>query len=145
MTESSAPSNAAETVADADADKREKVCRQTIIRFGTAWAAGDVDGLMSLMSDEPRYRGSTGPDPGNEFVGSEQVRAAFERIAGPNAGSEPPTPAPPPEMYFFGNRALAFWRLKFPGSDREVEGVDVMTFTNDGRIAVKDAYRKAFS
>ena len=66
MTESSAPSNSAETVADADADKREKVCRQTIIRFGTAWAAGDVDGLMSLMSDEPRYRGSTGPDPGNE-------------------------------------------------------------------------------
>ena len=144
MTKSSALSNAAETSSEENAAKYEQVCRQTIIRFGNAWAAGDVDGLMSLMSDEPRYRGSTGPEPGNEFVGVEQVRAAFERIAGPNAGSTPTKPAPPPEMYFFGNRALAFWRLKFPGSDREVEGVYVMTFTNNGRIAVKDAYRKAF-
>lgn len=145
MTEAIAPSNAAETFADASADEREQICRETIIRFGAAWAADDVDGLMSLMGDEPRYRGSTGPEPGTEFVGSEQVRAALERIAGPNAGSAPSKPAPPPEMYFFEDRALAFWRLKFPGSDREVEGVDVMTFTDDGRIAVKDAYRKAFS
>ena len=47
-------------------------------------------------------------------------------------------------MYFFADRALVFWRLVLPGSDREVDGVDVMTFTDDGRIAVKDAYRKAF-
>jgi hypothetical protein len=129
----------------ASSDEREQICRETVTRFGAAWAAGDVDGLMREMSDEPIYRGSTGPEPGTIIVGSEQVRAAFERIAGPNARSAPATPAPPPEMYFFEDRALAFWRLKFPGSDSEVEGVDVMTFTNDGRISVKDAYRKAFS
>ncbi len=145
MAEAIARSKTAETLADASSGERDKSRRETIIRFGSAWAAGDVDGLMSLMSDQPRYRGSTGPEPGIEFVGSEQVRAAFERIAGPNAGSPPAEPAPPPEMYFFEDRALAFWRLKFPGSDCLVEGVDVMTFTDDGRIAVKDAYRKAFS
>ena len=50
-----------------------------------------------------------------------------------------------PQMYFFEDRALVFWSLVLPGSDREVDGVDVMTFTDDERIAVKDAYCKAFS
>ena len=66
-------------------------------------------------------------------------------MAGGNAGSEPAEPAPPPQMYFFADRALVFWSLVLPGSDSEVDGVDVITFTDDGCIAVKNAYRKVFS
>ena len=127
---------------DASPGEWEHVCRETLTHFSAAWAVGDVDTLISLMSDDPIYKGSTGPEPGTVFVGREQVRAALERMAGGNRGSEA---APPPQMYFFADRAMVFWRLVLPGSDSEVDGVDVMTFTNDGRIAVKDAYRKAFS
>ena len=142
--ESIDPSNTAHTVADTSPSERERICRETLIRFSAAWAVGDVDALLSLMSDEPIYKGSTGPEPGTVFAGREQVRAALQRMAGGNAGSAPAEPAPPPEMYFFADRALVFWRLVLPGSASAVDGVDVMTFTDDGRIAVKDAYRKAF-
>ena len=50
-------------------------------------------------------------------------------------------------MYFFADKALVFWHLSLraaDGSASEVDGVDVLSFTDDGRIAVKDAYGKAF-
>ena len=145
MNETIDTSTAVHRLADASPDEREQVHRETLLRFSAAWAAGDVDALLGLMADDPIYKGSTGPEPGTVFAGREQVRAALEKMAGGNRGSEPAEPAPPPQMYFFGDRALVYWSLKLPGSDSEVDGVDVMTFTDDGRIAVKDAYRKAFS
>jgi beta-alanine degradation protein BauB len=126
----------------------EHARRETLLRFSAAWAAGDVDTLLSLMSDEPIYRGSTGPGPGTSYTGREEVRAALQRMVGANAGTKPPAPTPPPLMHFFDDRALVFWRLRLPGAGgtmNDVDGVDVLTFTDDGRIAVKDAYRKAFS
>lgn len=137
-----------QTIGSIDSKAREQVRQETLLRFGTAWAAGDVETLLSLMSDEPVYKGSTGPGPGTTYTGRDQVRAAFQRMVGANAGSAPPAPAPPPQMYLFEDRALVFWRLTLPGASggiSEVDGVDVITFTEDGRIAVKDAYRKAFS
>lgn len=123
--------------------------RKTLELFSAAWSRGDVDSLLSLMGDEPVYKGSTGAGPGTLYSGREQVRAAFEKIAGGNAGAdEPLPPATPPEMYFFSNRALVYWSLMLPGADgspQQVDGVDIIEFTDDGRIAVKDAYRKSFS
>lgn len=129
----------------------EEKHRNTITAFSAAWEAGDVDTLLSLMGDKPVYRGSTGAGPGTEFVGKEEVGALLQRMVGSNSASDKnknASPAAPPEMYFFGNRALVYWRIPFPdanGNPTEVDGVDVMTFTDDGRIAVKDAYRKAFA
>lgn len=122
---------------------------QTLARFSAAWGAGDVDGLLQLMSDEPVYKGSTGPCPGTVYVGRDNVRRAFERMVGRahNQAEGSDATAAPPEAYFFGDRALVFWCLALPDADgslSDVEGVDVITFTEDGRIAVKDAYRKAF-
>ena len=123
--------------------------QKTLECFSAAWSKGDVDTLLGLMSEEPVYKGSTGEKPGTVFIGREKVRVAFERMAGPNANSTGETaPTTPPEMYFFADRALVFWRLSLPDADgllQEVDGVDVITFTDDGRIAVKDAYRKAFA
>ena len=129
----------------------EEKHRKTIAAFTAAWKAGEVDTLLSLMSDEPVYKGSTGSGPGTIFVGKEEVRTILQRMVGSNSASDkdnnaPPTP--PPEMYFFGNRALVYWRITLPDADGnavEVDGVDVITFSDDGRIAIKDAYRKAFS
>lgn len=123
--------------------------RKTLERFSAAWSKGDVITLLGLMSEEPVYKGSTGEKPGTVFRGREQVRVVLERMAGPNANSDEETaPITPPEMYFFADRALVYWRLSLPDTDgllKEVDGVDVITFTDDGRIAVKDAYRKAFA
>lgn len=122
----------------------EQSCRETVARFSTAWARGDVETLLSLMSDDPVYKGSTGDGPGTCYRGREAVRAAFGRMVSPASSDELP---PPAEMYFFADRALVFWQLDLAGPDgskRKVDGVDVLTFTADGRIAMKDAYRKAF-
>jgi hypothetical protein len=124
---------------------KEQRQRETLARFSAAWSTGDVNTLLELMSDEPVYKGSTGPEPGTVCSGRDAVRAAFERMTAGNKSAVPGTPQPPPESYFFGNRALVYWRLALPGAATEVSGVDVLTFTDDGRIAVKDAYRKAFS
>ena len=40
----------------------EELQRRTLTAFSAAWDAGDVDTLLSLMSDNPVYRGSTGPE-----------------------------------------------------------------------------------
>lgn len=123
--------------------------RKTLELFSAAWSRGDVDTLLSLMGDEPVYKGSTGARPGTLYRGREEVRAVLEKMAGGNAGAdEPSAPAPAPEMYFFANRALVYWNLMLPGADgspQPVDGVDIIEFTDDGRIAVKDAYRKSFS
>lgn len=123
--------------------------RKILELFSAAWSRGDVDSLLNLMGDEPVYKGSTGAGPGTLCSGREEVRAAFEKMTKENAGAdEPLPPATPPEMYFFSNRALVFWSLRLPGADgspRQVDGVDIIEFTDDGRIAVKDAYRKSFS
>ncbi|MDE0157098.1 MAG: nuclear transport factor 2 family protein [Gammaproteobacteria bacterium] len=123
--------------------------RKTLELFSAAWSRGDIDSLLNLMGDEPVYKGSTGAGPGTFYSGREEVRAAFEKMAGGNAGAcEPLTPATSPEMYFFSNRALVYWNLVLPGADgspQRVDGVDIIEFTGDGRISVKDAYRKSFS
>ena len=123
--------------------------RKTLELFSAAWGRGDVDTLLSLMADEPVYKGSTGAMPGTLYRGREEVRTVLEKMAGGNAGTDVASaPAPPPEMYFFANRALVYWNLMLPGADgspQPVDGVDIIEFTDDGRIAVKDAYRKSFS
>jgi hypothetical protein len=127
-----------------------EICKKTLASFSAAWVAGDVDKLVSLMSDDPIYKGSTGPNPGTSYSGRENIHAAFKRMVPSNVSADKKGKvSEPPQMYFFDDyRALVFWRLTFPnpeGDTSEVDGIDIMTFTNDGRIAVKDAYRKAFS
>jgi len=119
---------------------------ETLRRFAEAWGKGDVDTLMSLMTENPTYRASTGAGPGAVYQGRDEVRAAFSRMLGgaPQSANPPP---PAAEVAFFGNRALAFWKLPFrspDGTPAIVEGVDVMTFDERGRIAIKDAYRKSW-
>ncbi len=139
--------NEASEILDGDAAKSMQERRETVLRFGAAWSAGDVETLLSLMSDEPVYKGSAGPGPGTAYNGRDQVRTAFQRMVGGNTPPAPNTPVPPPRMHFFGEHALVYWNLNLPGPDgttSKVDGIDVLTFAPDGRIAIKDAYRKAF-
>jgi len=111
----------------------------TIEKFSRAWARGDIDGLMTLMSDAPLYKTSSG----STFEGREAVREGLLKICRP---AEPTaSPAPPPRLCFFDDKCLSYWSLKLPcpdGEPRWIEGIDVISFDSDGKIRIKDAYRK---
>jgi len=117
----------------------------TVEQFCQAWDAGDVDALMELMSDNPTYRASTGPEPGRTYSGVDEVRAGFGSVIEAESSSPPPQ-SRPAEIFAFDDRALSFWSYEVDrdgGSASLVEGIDVWSF-DGSRIAVKDAYRKAF-
>jgi hypothetical protein len=117
----------------------ETEMRATMERFSHAWACGNIDALMALMSDAPVYRTSGGAT----FEGSTAVREGFARICRPADPAAPP--APPSRLVFFDDQCLSYWTLSLPGADgelREVDGIDVIGFDSNGRIRIKDAYRK---
>jgi len=125
------------TVAISNLGTAEEFCR--------AWDAGDVDALMAVMSDNPTYRASTGLEPGRTYSGVHEVRAGFAAVIAAE-NSSLPVPSSPREVLAVDDRALSFWSYavgRDDGSASVVEGIDVWTF-DDGRIAVKDAYRKSF-
>lgn len=110
--------------------------------FNEAWNRHDIDALMSFMADDCVFQAVAGPDEvGRRFVGRAAVREGFEAawrtfpdaqwtdgvhfVAGDRGVSE---------STFRGTRAADGLRV-------EARMVDVFTF-RDGRIAVKDAYRK---
>ena len=150
MNKSTNDSQTSTTIPNTELNELNKIRQETLASFSAAWNAGDVDTLLSLMGDEPVYKGSTGPGPGTINVGIDEVGAYLERMVGGNSASDTSTnTAPPPPMYFIDDdRALVFWSIKLPNAEGvfvDVDGVDILTFTDDGRIAIKDAYRKAFT
>lgn len=124
--------------------------RSLVHEFNTAWAAGDIDGLMAVMSKDPVYRASTGPDSGTGYRGRHAVEGGFRAIlSNEAAASEAAASEVVPQsgdVHIFGDRGISFWAYHTAhpaGGKRVVEGVDVRTFS-EGKIFEKDAYRKAF-
>ncbi len=109
--------------------------------FIDAWNDHDVEALMSMMSDDCRYFSSAGNSAsGNAFHGRESVRAGyaaiFETYTDAHWGDA--------QHAVWGQRGYSEWTFTGTSQDGarvEVRGCDLFTFT-DGRIAVKDSYRK---
>ncbi len=110
--------------------------RQTMSAFTAAWSRGDIDGLMTLFGEDPLYRTSSGI----AFKGRASLREGLVKMCQPSDDAA----AAEPTMHLFGRCCLIYWRLELANGDRRdmVDGVDVITFDNDGLITVKDAYRK---
>ena len=110
-------------------------------RFADAWNRHDLDALMSMMTDDCVFEASAGPDVnGQRSEGRDAVRAAyaavFETFPDAHWGN--------PRHAVFGDRGVSQWT--FTGTQRdgrrvEVTGCDLFTL-RDGRIAVKNSYRK---
>lgn len=139
------------TVADLEAISIQRYARRrsALAAFSDAWRRRDIDALLSVMSPEPTYRGSTGPLPGTSFFGVDEVRAGLSKMLGgdpvPRLACDPEPVAP--QAWYVADRAITFWSLPFTNADgtvTEVPGVDLLTFDADDRIQLKDAYRKAF-
>jgi steroid delta-isomerase-like uncharacterized protein len=111
--------------------------------FTDAWNRHDIDALMSFMTDDCVFQTAAGAERcGARHAGREAVRAAFAQawttfpdaqwINGRHWVSES------------GERGVSEWTFtgtKADGTRVEADGCDLFTF-RDGRIAVKNAFRK---
>jgi steroid delta-isomerase-like uncharacterized protein len=110
-------------------------------RFADAWNRHDIDALMSMMTDDCVFQASAGPQAdGQRSEGTEAVRAAYAAVfaAFPDARWSSPT------HFIAGKRGVSEWMFtgtRTDGSRVEVMGCDLFTF-RDGRIAIKNSYRK---
>lgn len=115
---------------------------EQLIQFNAAWNRHDIEALMSFMTEDCVFHAVAGPELlGRSFVGRAAVREGFALAwqAFPDAqwtdgvhfvvGDRGVS-----ESTFRGTRAADGLRV-------EARMVDVFTF-RDGRIAVKNAFRK---
>jgi len=109
--------------------------------FADAWNRHDVDALMSFMTDDCVFEASAGPEVcGTSCVGKDAVRAGFSEVW----KNFPDAQWLSPRHFVCGDRGVSEWIFKGTRADGarvEVNGCDVFTF-RDGRIAVKNSYRK---
>lgn len=109
-------------------------------QFSAAWTAGDVDELMSFMTDDCVYHASVGPEPGSTYRGRDDVRRGFAAAIAYDQGRERHEgPA-----FVYGTLGVAEWAFqeKAPdGAGRLIRGCDIFEFAGD-KIRKKDAFRK---
>ncbi|HET7619873.1 MAG TPA: nuclear transport factor 2 family protein [Vicinamibacterales bacterium] len=110
-------------------------------RFAEAWNRHDLDALMAMMTDDCVFDASAGPHvEGERAEGAQAVRAAFAAVfeAFPDAHWANA------RHFVSGLRGVSEWTFSGTRKDGrrvEVNGCDLFTF-RDGRIAVKNSYRK---
>ena len=109
--------------------------------FADAWNCHDIEALMSFMVDDCVFELSSGPEAsGTHYEGRQQVREGYQKIL----DAFPDAQWAEPSHFVAGDRGVTEWtfRATMPdGSKAEVNGCDIFTF-RDGKIAVKDSYRK---
>lgn len=109
--------------------------------FAEAWNRHDVDAIMAFMTEDCIFESSAGPDVwGTRFVGREAVRAGFVDVW----TNFPDAHWGNARHFVQGDRGVSEWTFtgtRADGSRVEVNGCDLFTF-RDGRIALKDSYRK---
>lgn len=112
-----------------------------LVNFNDAWNRHDIEALMNCMADECVFYGVAGPDlMGRTFSGRDEVRKGFALAweTFPDASWKEG------EHFVSGDRGISESTFRGTASDGtriEARMVDVFTF-KDGKIAVKNAYRK---
>ena len=110
-------------------------------RFNTVWNGHDIDGILSMMTDDVIFEASFGKDPwGSRVTGKPAVRQfltdMFARIPDVRWG----------EIRHFADSRQVTVEWLTSGTPRggaayKVEGCDILTI-REGRIAAKRSYRK---
>src|SRR5439155_2825895 len=101
----------------------------TLIRFGDAFAAGDLDTAMRWVTDDVVLE-STSPGPdGGRHEGADAVRKVWAEVL-----STPGLAFTEEESFVHEDRAVVRWRYAWAGSQPgHVRGVDVIRF-RDGKV-----------
>ena len=110
--------------------------------FADAWNRHDLEDLMSFMADECVFDLSSGPDVfGTRYEGREQVCQGFAAVLEAWPGAQWANA----RHFVCGDRGVSEWTFtgtRPDGTSVEVNGCDIFTF-HDGKIAVKDSFRKS--
>lgn len=108
--------------------------------FADAWNRHDPDAIMAMMTDDCVFLPASGPNvDGARFEGQADVRAGIETFF----KNFSDTSWNEPKHFIHGNRGVTEWLFKATGPNGKIEtyGCDIFVF-RDGKIAVKDSYRK---
>lgn len=112
----------------------------TLARFSAAFGRGDVDAIMSLMTDDCVFE-STNPAPdGQRHEGRSAVRAVWEDLFANTRDAS----FTEEESFVCGDRAVLRWQFSWAngeGAPGHVRGVDVLRL-RDSKIAEKLSYVK---
>jgi steroid delta-isomerase-like uncharacterized protein len=118
-----------------------EVTTDVLQAFAEAWNRHDADALMSFMTDDCVFHASAGSEVcGAHYAGREAVRAAFAEVW----STFPDAHWGGARHVVQGDRGFSEWTFTGTATDGtrvEVHGCDLFTF-RDGKIAVKDSYRK---
>ncbi|KAF3998902.1 nuclear transport factor 2 family protein [Glaciimonas immobilis] len=120
---------------------KQEVSEEFLMAFSQAWNSHDIDALMNFMAADCTFHAAAGPElQGKTFTGHQAVRAGFQL-----AWQTFPDAAWLDGKHFVagdhGVSESTFCGTKADGTRIEARMVDVFTF-RDGKIAVKNAYRK---
>jgi uncharacterized protein (TIGR03086 family) len=110
-----------------------------LARFSAAFGNGDIDAIMSLMTDDCVFE-ATGPAPdGVRHEGADAVRAVWVDVFGTTPGAA----FSEEDSFVCGDRGVLRWRFDWAGDDGpgHVRGVDVLRF-RDGKVCEKLSYVK---
>lgn len=122
-------------------ERRGEVSVEFLRAFTDAWNRHDIDALMAAMTDDCVFDAAAGPERcGTRYAGREAVRAGFAQAW----KTFPDAQWTNGRHFVHGDRGVSEWTFvgtKADGTRVEVDGCDVFTF-RDGRIAVKNAFRK---
>ena len=121
-------------------DGTSQMTPEILAAFAAAWSRGDVDKLMSFITDDCVYSASVGPEPGTTYTGREAVRQGFENMLKYDAGRQ----SRGGPVFIVGNKGAAEWSYHFTdetGRQVEIKGCDLFEFAGN-KIRRKDAYRK---
>ncbi len=111
---------------------------ERIAQFVQAWEDGDVERCMDFITDDCVYVTTTGPDLGSTYTGRAEVRAAFERLSGPDPVARNEFAA----AVICGDRAFLEWSARSRADGTLLaRGVDLFELRGD-RVCRKDAFRK---
>jgi len=117
------------------------VTTEVLQAFADAWNRHDVDAIMAFMTPDCVFESSAGPDVcGTRYAGHDAVRAGFADVW----ATFPDAHWGDPRHFVRGDRGVSEWIFtgtRLDGTRVEVHGCDVFTF-RDGKIALKDSYRK---
>ncbi len=95
--------------------------------FGDAWARGDLDALMSFVTDDCVYHASVGPEPGTAYEGRDEVRRGFATMLAYDRGRE----RHGGNAVITGDRGVAEWSFTESGTNgqpRTIRGCDLFEF-----------------
>lgn len=130
---------------DRDMDTNERMpiadtdTARVVDAFLAAFNRRDVDGIMSLMTEDCVFE-SAGPAPdGTILLGQQAVREAWEQLF----QNRPGVVFDGEETFIAGDRAVARWIMRWTedGRHQHIRGLDIFRVDN-GKIANKLAYLK---